>query len=65
MYLTRSETLLFRKSSYSTTAQECVEVADVPGASAVRDSTQPERGYLAFPGQEWKTFIDNVKRDAF
>ncbi|MFV2194961.1 DUF397 domain-containing protein [Nocardiopsis sp. LOL_012] len=60
MYLTHP--LNFRKSSYSTTAQECVEVADVPGASAVRDSTQPELGHIAFPVAEWAAFLEAAQR---
>ncbi|OLT26642.1 DUF397 domain-containing protein [Nocardiopsis sp. CNR-923] len=60
MYLTQP--LTFRKSSYSTTAQECVEVADVPGASAVRDSTQPDLGHLAFPSIEWTAFLGAAQR---
>lgn len=59
MHLTQN--LNFRKSSYSTTAQECVEVADVVGASAVRDSTRPELGHLAFPATEWAAFLEDVK----
>ncbi|MDA8371940.1 MAG: DUF397 domain-containing protein [Nocardiopsaceae bacterium] len=54
--------LKFRKSSYSTTAQECVEVADTPTMGVLRDSTQPELGYLAFPITEWEAFLDEVKR---
>ncbi|MFI6575194.1 DUF397 domain-containing protein [Nocardiopsis sp. NPDC050513] len=60
MHLTQP--LRFRKSSYSTTVQECVEVADTPGASAVRDSTQPERGHLAFPSTEWTAFLEAAQR---
>ncbi|MEV2277898.1 DUF397 domain-containing protein [Nocardiopsis sp. NPDC049922] len=56
-----TQPLTFRKSSYSTTAQECVEVADVPGASAVRDSTQPELGHLAFPSTEWTAFLETAQ----
>lgn len=53
----------FRKSSYSNASQNCVEVADMPGASAVRDSKRPEAGHLEFPAAEWQAFLDAVKTD--
>lgn len=53
----------WRKSSYSTQSQNCVEVADLPGASAVRDSQHPEAGHLTFPAAEWRAFLDAVKTD--
>ncbi|MEU3229756.1 DUF397 domain-containing protein [Nocardiopsis alba] len=49
--------LEFRKSSYSGTGNNCVEVADTPGASAVRDSQTPEAGHLFFPSSEWAAFV--------
>lgn len=64
MHLTRTENLIFRKSSYSTTAQECVEVADVTGFNAVRDTRHREHGALFFPAEEWSAFIDAAKRDS-
>lgn len=51
----------WRKSSYSNASQNCVEVADLPGATAVRDSKHPEKGYLEFPAVEWRAFLDAVK----
>lgn len=48
-----STDLHFRKSSYSSTTRDCVEVADIPGASAVRDTQNRDAGHLLFPGQEW------------
>ncbi|RNL84153.1 DUF397 domain-containing protein [Halostreptopolyspora alba] len=56
--------LTFRKSSYSSATQEnCVEVAEAPGAFAVRDSQHPDAGVLSFPVAEWRAFLDKVKRD--
>lgn len=55
MHLTQD--LKFRKSSYSSTAQECVEVADLPGAAAVRDTQNRRAGHLLFPGTEWDAFL--------
>lgn len=56
--------LRFRKSSYSGARHEnCVEVADLPGATAVRDSQHPKAGHLTFPATEWRAFLDAVKTD--
>ncbi|MDA2803496.1 DUF397 domain-containing protein [Nocardiopsis suaedae] len=52
-------------SSYSGSHGECVEVADSPGASAVRDTKHRELGALLFRSPEWRAFIDAAKRDAF
>ncbi|ASU81696.1 DUF397 domain-containing protein [Nocardiopsis gilva YIM 90087] len=54
--------LKFRKSSYSD-RNNCVEVADLANGAAVRDSQQPESGYLAFPSHEVVAFITSTKRD--
>lgn len=56
------DSLAFRRSSYTTArGQDCVEVADLPGAAAVRDSKHPDAGYLVFPAAEWRAFVDAVK----
>ncbi|GAB3439064.1 DUF397 domain-containing protein [Streptomonospora sediminis] len=56
--------LRFRKSSYSMGGREdCVEVADATGASAVRDSQHPEIGHIMFPASEWDAFLADVKAD--
>ncbi|MDA2809543.1 DUF397 domain-containing protein [Nocardiopsis sp. RSe5-2] len=56
----------FRKSSYSQgQSQDCVEVADAPGASAVRDTKHRELGALIFASPEWSAFVDAAKREAF
>lgn len=59
MHLTQD--LKFRKSSYSATAQECVEVADFDGGSAVRDTKHREAGHLEFPQQEWSALLDSIR----
>ncbi|WP_116244867.1 DUF397 domain-containing protein [Nocardiopsis sp. FIRDI 009] len=56
-----SPNLKFRKSSHSAGASECVEVADVDGGSAVRDSTRPEHGRLTFPSRERATAVRTVR----
>jgi hypothetical protein len=54
----------FRKSSYSTPqSQNCVEVADVPGASLVRDTQHREAGHLSFVGPEWAAFLAVAQGD--
>ncbi|MET9795046.1 DUF397 domain-containing protein [Nocardiopsis alba] len=55
--------LNFRKSSYSGgQTQDCVEVADVPGASAIRDTKQRTDGHLPFPTNEWAAFLTTLTR---
>ncbi|WP_150236403.1 DUF397 domain-containing protein [Nocardiopsis quinghaiensis] len=49
------------KSSYSQNQGQCVEVAQLPELVAVRDSVRPGGGALAFPGEEWAAFLDELK----
>lgn len=53
----------FRKSSYSANESACVEVADLPGTSAVRDTMNRSRGHLEFPSGEWAAFVRTLERD--
>ncbi|MDA8372554.1 MAG: DUF397 domain-containing protein [Nocardiopsaceae bacterium] len=54
--------LIFRKSSYSgSTTQNCVEVAEMSGAVAVRDSQNPNLGHLTFGAAEWRAFLAEAK----
>ncbi|GHC73473.1 hypothetical protein GCM10007079_07470 [Nocardiopsis terrae] len=55
--------LEFRKSSYSGTGNNCVEVADIPGASAVRDTQNRQAGHLLFPGAEWAALLSTARTD--
>ncbi|WP_306366986.1 DUF397 domain-containing protein [Nocardiopsis sp. CC223A] len=61
MHLTQD--LKFRKSSYSATAQECVEVADLPGGAAVRDTQNREAGHLTFSASEWATLLGATRQE--
>jgi hypothetical protein len=47
----------WRKSSYSGSEGECVEVARVPGAAAIRDTKDRDGGTLAFPQAAWQAFL--------
>lgn len=55
--------LEFRKSSHSGTGNDCVEVADLPGASAVRDTQNRQAGHLLFPGAEWTALLTTARND--
>lgn len=54
--------LRWRKSSRSgPRGDDCVEVAAMPGAAAVRDSKAPARARLEFPALRWDSFLSGVK----
>lgn len=55
----------WRKSSYSGSGNNCVEVATLAAACAVRDSKNPGGGHLTFGGETWKAFIADVKRGTY
>ncbi len=55
----------WRKSSFSNTGANCLEVARTrSGKVAVRDSKNPEGAVLTFSLDEWKTFVAKVKATA-
>lgn len=58
--LISGDNLEFRTSSYSDRS-DCVEVADVPGLSAIRDTKNRNDGHLAFEALEWRAFVHSVK----
>ncbi|WP_055531939.1 DUF397 domain-containing protein [Streptomyces graminilatus] len=56
----------WRKSSFSGSTNECVEIADLPGRGrAVRDSKNPGGGFVSFTASEWRAFISRVKGSDF
>jgi hypothetical protein len=53
---------LWRKSSYSSNAGNCVEVAvNLPSVVAVRDSKDPHGPALTFTPAAWHTFAARVR----
>jgi hypothetical protein len=61
--LTRAE---WQKSSRSgPNCDNCVEVAFVDGAIAVRDSTRPGGPVLLFTQEEWDAFVGGAKDGEF
>ncbi|GAA2129772.1 DUF397 domain-containing protein [Actinomadura napierensis] len=52
---------VWRKSTHSGTGNDtCVEVAGLPGAVAVRDSTDPDGPKLVFGVGAWRAFVRGV-----
>jgi len=52
----------WRKSSYSNSGANCVEVAKTrSGKVAVRDSRSPGDSALTFSRDEWQTFVAKVQ----
>lgn len=47
----------WKKASYSGNSGNCVEVADLGGAVAVRDSKDPEGAVLVASREEWHAFV--------
>lgn len=59
------EQLEWRRSSRCTgEGSECVEIAILESAVAVRDSTDRTRA-LVFANPSWQAFIDDLKRGTF
>ncbi|MEV7870942.1 DUF397 domain-containing protein [Streptomyces sp. NPDC088124] len=56
-----SETLWFKSSYSGGEGNECVEVADLPTAVAIRDSKLPQGPVLALPARTFTAFLVGVK----
>jgi hypothetical protein len=64
--MTRDPTpTLWRKSTRSQAATNCVEVAGLPGGSAVRDSKDPDGTRLSFTAAQWSAFTTGVQDGQF
>lgn len=48
------------KSTYSSNEGACVEVADLPGGRAVRDSKNPTGVVLRFATTQWSAFTAGI-----
>lgn len=53
----------WHKSTYSSGAHNCVEVADWPAGAAVRDTQNRELGALIYGSTEWRAFLHTAKDD--
>ncbi|MER6525548.1 DUF397 domain-containing protein [Streptomyces sp. NPDC001508] len=54
--------MTWRKSSYSgTNGGDCVEVADLGGQVAVRDSKDLQAGRFAVAPEAWTAFVHDLK----
>ncbi len=53
----------WRKSSYSGNSGNCVEVADLGQAVAVRDSKEPQAAVLVVSRDEWQTFTLTIRQE--
>lgn len=57
---------IWRKSSYSGQAGDCMEVAGgIPGAVPTRDSKNPGGPVLIFSSDAWSSFVAGVRAGDF
>lgn len=56
---------LWRKSTFSNNTGACVEVAELPGGTAVRDGKHPSGAVLTFTTATWSTFTTAIQRGQF
>lgn len=60
--LTRAQ---WRKARASQANGECVEIAALPAAVAMRDSKDPDGPVLVFTPEEWRAFLSGAKGGEF
>ena len=51
----------WRKSARSGSGENCVEVANLPGIVAVRDSKNPDGGAIIVPRGAWRALADRIR----
>jgi hypothetical protein len=57
-----SPSAVWRKSTYSTSTGNCVEVARTPASMHVRDSKNPAAGTVPLPHPAWRAFVRDMER---
>ncbi|GAA1775162.1 DUF397 domain-containing protein [Actinomadura chokoriensis] len=55
----------FRKSSYSEGGNGCVEAGSFGSQRLVRDSKNPEGGFLTMERDVWAAMLSQIKRGAY
>lgn len=55
----------WRKSTYSGSGNNCVEVRTSGPGVAVRDSKNPHGGVLTFTPEQWRAFTRTIKTDGY
>ena len=58
-------TAVWRKSSFSNAGGNCLEIASLPDAVAVRDSKNPQAAALLFPRRAAAAWIESCKAGEF
>ncbi|MGW5643636.1 DUF397 domain-containing protein [Saccharopolyspora sp. NPDC003762] len=51
----------WRKSSYSSSQTNCVEVGRASDGAAVRDTKNRAAGYFTTTGPQWSAFVEAIK----
>lgn len=58
-------TMTWRKSSFSSAGNDCVELAQIGDTVLLRDSKHPEQGHFIFTRSELAAFIAGAKAGEF
>lgn len=57
--------VVFRKSTYSNGGNGCVEAGTFGSRRLVRDSKNPEGGFLALEPDAWAAMVSQIKHGAY